>query len=64
MTETTELVPFQFNAEDAAQYIGMSRAWLFASDIPRVRLGRSVKWLREDLEAYLRARRSHGGQAA
>lgn len=54
---------FQFNADDAAAYIGMSRAWLWASDIPRVKLGRSVKWLREDLESYLRSRRTHGSAA-
>lgn len=66
MSETAEgaLPPFQFDAEGAADYIGMSPTWLWASDIPRVRLGRSVKWLREDLESYLRAHRTHGGQAA
>ena len=58
------IVPFQFDAHDAAEYIGMSVSWLWNSDIPRVRLGGRTKWLREDLEAYLRARRTHGGAAA
>ena len=56
--------PFQFSVEDAAAYVGMSASWLWASDIPRVRLGRSVKWLREDLEAYLRSHRTHGTQGS
>lgn len=58
-----QLPPFQFSAEDAARYLGMSTSWLWASDIPRVRLGRSVKWLREDLEAYCRNHRTHGSAA-
>jgi hypothetical protein len=54
---------FQMDATEAAAYIGMSEAWLWASDIPRVKLGRRVKWLREDLESYLRAHRTHGNAA-
>ena len=57
-------LPFQFTLEDAARYIGMSPRWLEASDVPRVRLGRSVRFLREDLETYVRARRTHGASAA
>jgi predicted DNA-binding transcriptional regulator AlpA len=55
--------PFQFDLAEAAAYIGMSRSWLEHSDVPRVRLGTRVKFLREDLEAYLRARRTHGAAA-
>jgi hypothetical protein len=63
--QTTETIaPFRFDAEGAARYIGQSKSWLWASDIPRVKLGRRTHWLREDLEAYLRAHRTHGGQAA
>jgi predicted DNA-binding transcriptional regulator AlpA len=54
---------FALDVTEASQYIGMSRAWLYASDIPRVKLGRSVKFLREDLEKYLRDRRTHGHAA-
>jgi predicted DNA-binding transcriptional regulator AlpA len=60
----TEPERFALSADEAAAYIGMSRSWLWSSDIPRVRLGRSVKWLREDLEQYLRNHRTHGGEAA
>lgn len=55
--------PFALNAKEAAAYIQMSVSWLWQSDIPRVRLGSRVKWLREDLEAYLRSRRTHGAAA-
>jgi hypothetical protein len=55
--------PFRFDAEDAARYIGMSVSWLWASDIPRVKLGRRVHWLREDLESFLRTHRTHGSAA-
>ena len=51
------------DGQDAAAFIGMSVRWLETSDIPRVRLGRRVHWLREDLEAYLRAHRTHGVSA-
>lgn len=56
MTDT----PFRFSAKEAAAFIGMSPNWLWQSDIPRVKLGRRVHWLREDLEAYLRNHRTHG----
>lgn len=63
MSETTEQGAFQLSAKAAAAYIGMSVSWLWHSDIPRVRLGARVKWLREDLESYLRSRRTHGEAA-
>lgn len=49
-----------FSAKEAATYLGMSESWLWHSDMPRVRLGRRVKFLRDDLDAYLKARRTHG----
>ena len=52
------------SVKDAAAYLGMSQSWLEHSDVPRVRLGRRVKFLKSDLDAYLAARRTHGGQAA
>ena len=41
----------------AAHYIGMSASWLRQSDVPRVRLGAAVRYLRADLDAYLAQRR-------
>lgn len=51
------------SAKDAAAYIDMSVSWLWHSDVPRIRLGRRVKFLRADLDAYLAARRTHGAAA-
>ena len=42
------IVPFQFDAHDAAEYIGMSVSWLWNSDIPRVRLGTAHLRIRAD----------------
>lgn len=42
---------------EAAVYIGMSRSWLEHSDVPRVRLGKAVRYLVKDLDAYLLQRR-------
>jgi predicted DNA-binding transcriptional regulator AlpA len=53
-----------FTAEEAARYIGMSTSWLWHSDVPRVRLGRAVRFRRVDLDAYVAARVSHGTAAA
>jgi predicted DNA-binding transcriptional regulator AlpA len=52
-----------FDAKGAAAYLGMSVSWLWQSDVPRVRLGTRTKWLRDDLDAYLKAHRSHGSAA-
>lgn len=49
--------------KEAAAYLDMSESWLWRSDIPRVRLGSRVKFLRADLDAYLTARRTHGAAA-
>lgn len=52
-----------FSAKEAAAYLGMSESWVWHSDMPRVRLGRRVKFLRADLDAYLTQRRTHGAAA-
>lgn len=52
-----------FTTDEAAAYIRMSPRWLEKSDVPRVRLGRCVRFLRADLDAYLAARRTHGSAA-
>lgn len=46
-----------FTVQEAANYIGMSQSYVEHSDIPRVRLGRAVRYLRSDLDAYLSQRR-------
>jgi hypothetical protein len=62
--QTTEpIAPFRFDIVAAAAFIGMSESWLWASDIPRVKLGRRTHWLREDLEKYMRDHRTHGEAA-
>ena len=48
------------NAKQTATYLGMSERWVWQSDLPRVRLGRRVKFLRVDVDAYVAARRTHG----
>lgn len=62
MTDTTT-DPATMDVMEAAQYIGMSPSWLARSDVPRVRLGRRVLYLRADLDAFLVQRRSHGSAA-
>ena len=57
MTETGQGA---MSAKEAAAYLGMSVRWVWHSDIPRVRLGRRVKFLKADLDAYLEARKTHG----
>jgi len=49
---------------DAAAYIGMSKSWLRHSRIngntdapPFVKIGRSVRYLRDDLDQWLEGRR-------
>jgi excisionase family DNA binding protein len=50
-------------AKEAAAYLGMSVSWVEHSDLPRVRLGRAVRYRRQDLDAYLAARLTHGSAA-
>lgn len=61
MSETERAV---LTAKEAAAYLGMSVSWVEHSDLPRVRLGRAVRFRRVDLDAYVAARLTHGGQAA
>ena len=53
----TLVTPAALTAKEAARYIGMSLSWLEHSDVPRVRLGRAVRYLRSDLDLYLAQRR-------
>lgn len=49
--------------KETAAYMHVSVSWLEHSDVPRVRLGRRVVFLRADVDAYLTRRRSHGEAA-
>lgn len=59
MSDTRPTEPFvaALRVPDAARYIGMSQSWLEHSDVPRVRLGRAVRYLVKDLDMYLAQRR-------
>lgn len=59
MTDQRPITPIALDVKDAASYIGMSVSWLEHSDVPRVRLGRRVKYLVEDLDRYLKQHRTH-----
>jgi len=39
--------------KEAADFLGMSQAWLYQSDVPCVRLGRRRLYRHEDLQAYV-----------
>lgn len=51
--------PAVLTVQEAAGYLRVSRSWVEHSDLPRVRLGRRVVFLREDLDSYMKARRTH-----
>lgn len=53
---TEKIVPAALKPPQAAAYIAMSLSWLEHSDIPKVRLGRSIVYRRVDLDAYLQQR--------
>jgi hypothetical protein len=50
------LKPAALKPPQAALYIGMSLSWLEHSDVPRVKMGRSVVYRVVDLDSYLAAR--------
>lgn len=45
--------------DEAARYLRVSVSWLWKSDVPRVRFGRRVLWLRSQLLAYAECHLSH-----
>lgn len=49
------------SVRDAADYLKMSPGWLYYSGIPFVRLGRSRRYRRGDLDSYVERNLSHGG---
>lgn len=42
-----------YTVKEAAKYLTMSQAWLFASDVPHVKLGRRRLYRKEDLDGYV-----------
>lgn len=56
--------PATLNERDASLYIGMSRSWLAQGRMrghpeipPYLKIGRSVRYLRADLDQWLKSRR-------
>jgi len=61
---TSEIQPRTLKDSDAAQYIGMSESWLRQSRMrgsqeapPYIKIGRSIRYLRDDLDAWLQEHR-------
>lgn len=55
MTPTSDVL----TTDEAAAYLRVSTSWLWRSDVPRVRLGRRVLWLRSQLLAYAERHLTH-----
>lgn len=53
--------PRRMRVEEAARYVGLSVTAFRALDLPEHRIGGTVGWLRDDLDAWLDAR---AGRAA
>jgi excisionase family DNA binding protein len=49
------------SVRDAADYLNMSEGWLYQSGIPYVKLGRSRRYRRSDLDSHVERNLSHGG---
>lgn len=45
--------PILFTVKQAAKRLNMSEAWLFASDVPHVKLGRRRLYRPSDLDSYI-----------
>ena len=52
-----------FTPTEAAEFIRMSETWLMESDCPRVRFGRSVRFLRATLLAFAAAHERGAGES-
>jgi predicted DNA-binding transcriptional regulator AlpA len=44
---------------EAAEFLRMSASWVHHSDVPRLKLGRKVRFLKSQLIAYAEARLTH-----
>ncbi len=47
--------PRRMRAPEAARYVGLSETAFRALDLPAVRIGATVGWLRDELDAWLDA---------
>lgn len=61
-------IPEAITEIEAARYIGMSRSWLAQARMrgngpPYIKIGRSVRYLRSDLDAWLALMRCHVSQS-
>ena len=63
-TMALELQSKTLRERDAAKYLGMSRSWLAQARMhgnpegpPFIKIGRAVRYLREDLDRWLEGRR-------
>lgn len=45
--------------EQAADFLKMSTSWIERSDVPRVKMGRAVRYLKSELLAYAKAHLTH-----
>ena len=45
--------------EEAARVLKMSTSWVEKSDVPRIRMGRAVRYLKSQLLAYASHRLTH-----
>lgn len=45
--------PRRLRAEEAARYVGLSKSAFLGLTLPAVRIGTTVGWLREDLDAWV-----------
>lgn len=53
-----QIVPALLDAEQTAQYVGMSRRWIYratsAGEFPSpIKIGRATRWRRADLDAWV-----------
>jgi excisionase family DNA binding protein len=59
-------VPKLHSIEEVCRALGMGKSWTYrkikSGEIPSIKLGRSIKVKREDLEEYLEARRYQPAQ--
>jgi excisionase family DNA binding protein len=61
-------VPQLYSIDEVCKALGMGKSWTYrrikSGEIPSVKLGRSIKVKREDLEEYLESRRYQPAQEA
>jgi len=50
--------------QEAADVLKMSKTWLEKSDVPRLKLGRAVRYLKSELIAYASAHLTHSVKRA